>query len=109
MRPPRFTPTVQATLVGNPGITDLDLEAKSRAQLTRWFGPEVSGRRPLRLCRIKKALPDQKPPTPDPLSQPVRVNPWLFVCGEYQSLSSIHWAMVSGRRAAEAVIWELQK
>ena len=26
-----------------------------------------------------------------------------------QSLSSIHWAMVSGRRAAEAVIRELQQ
>jgi phytoene dehydrogenase-like protein len=99
---------IQATVVGNPEITDLDLEAKSRAQLTRWFGPEVSDWRLLRMYRIKKALPDQIPPTPDPLSQPVRVNPWLFVCGEYQSLSSIHWAMVSGRRAAAAVIRELQ-
>ena len=96
-------------MVGNPEITDLDLEAKSREQLTRWFGPEVSDWRLLRIYRIKKALPDQIPPTPNPLSQPVRVNPWLFVCGEYQSLSSIHWAMVSGRRAAEAVIRELQK
>jgi hypothetical protein len=32
-----------------------------------------------------------------------------LVCGEYQSLSSIHWAMVSGRRAAAAVIRELQR
>ena len=99
---------IQATVVGNPEITDLDLEAKSREQLTRWFGPEVSDWRLLRIYRIKKALPDQIPPTPDPLSQPVRVNPWLFVCGEYQSLSSIHWAMVSGRRAAEAVIREFK-
>jgi hypothetical protein len=96
-------------VVGNPEITDLDLEAKNRAQLTRWFGPEVSGWRLLRLYRIKKALPEETPPAPDPLSQPVRVRPWLFVCGEYQSLSSIHWAMVSESRAAEVVIWELQK
>jgi phytoene dehydrogenase-like protein len=100
---------IQATVVGNPEITDLDLETKSRAQLTRWFGSEVSDWRLLRIYHITKALPDQIPPTPDPLSQPVRVNPWLFVCGEYQSLSSIHWAMVSGRRAAGAVIRELQK
>jgi hypothetical protein len=100
---------IQATVVGNPEMGDLDLEVKSREQLGRWFGPEVGSWRLLRLYRITRALPDQTPPTPDPLTQPVRVTSWLFVCGEYQSLSSIHWAMVSGRRAAEAVIRELQQ
>jgi phytoene dehydrogenase-like protein len=100
---------IQATVVGNPEMSDQDLEAQSRKQLARWFGPEVGGWRLLRIYRIVRALPDQTPPTPDPLSQPVQVSPWLFVCGEYQSLSSLHWAMVSGRRAAEAVIRELQK
>jgi phytoene dehydrogenase-like protein len=100
---------IQATVVGNPEMSDQDLEAQSREQLARWFGPEVGGWRLLRIYRIVRALPDQTPPTPDPLSQPVQVGPWLFVCGEYQSLSSLHWAMVSGRRAAEAVIRELQK
>jgi phytoene dehydrogenase-like protein len=98
---------IQATVVGNPRIADHDLEAQSRAQLTNWFGPEVGGWRLLRIYRITRALPDQTPPTPDPLSQPVQVSPWLFGCGEYQSLSSIHWAMVSGRRAGEAVVREL--
>ncbi|MEJ5330995.1 MAG: hypothetical protein WHT07_12675 [Desulfobaccales bacterium] len=37
-----------------------------------------------------------------------RLRPGLFVCGEYQSLSSIHWALVSGRRAGEAVLRELR-
>jgi phytoene dehydrogenase-like protein len=100
---------IQATVVGNPEISDQDLEAQSRAQLTRWFGPEVGNWRLLRLYRITRALPDQRPPTPDPLAQPVRLSPWLFVCGEYQSLSSLHWAMVSGRRAGEAVVRELAK
>jgi phytoene dehydrogenase-like protein len=99
---------IQATVVGNPKGADHDLEARSREQLSRWFGPEAGGWRLLRLYRITRALPDQKPPTPDPLSQPVQVSPWLFVCGEYQSLSSLHWAMVSGRRAGEAVLRELQ-
>lgn len=100
---------IQATVVGNPEMSDSDLEAQSRQQLSRWFGPEVEAWRLLRLYRITRALPDQKPPTPDPLAQPVRIAPWLFVCGEYQSLSSIHWAMVSGRRAGEAVVRELRK
>jgi phytoene dehydrogenase-like protein len=100
---------IQATVVGNPEMADPELEAQSRKQLTRWFGPEVDGWRLLRIYRIANALPDQKPPTPDPLSQPVQLSPWLFVCGEYQSLSSLHWAMVSGRRAGEAVVRELAK
>jgi phytoene dehydrogenase-like protein len=100
---------IQATVVGNPEMADPDLETQCRAQLARWFGPQVDGWRLLRLYRITKALPDQRPPTPDPLGQPVQLSPWLFVCGEYQSLSSIHWAMVSGRRAGEAVVRELAK
>jgi phytoene dehydrogenase-like protein len=100
---------IQATVVGNPGMADRQLEAQSREQLSRWFGPEVHDWRLLRLYRITRALPDQRPPTPDPLTQPVQLSPWLFVCGEYQSLSSIHWAMVSGRRAGEAVVRELRK
>ncbi|MFZ2089045.1 MAG: NAD(P)/FAD-dependent oxidoreductase [Desulfobaccales bacterium] len=100
---------IQATVVGNPGMADPQLETQSREQLSRWFGPEVDAWRLLRLYRIVRALPDQKPPTPDPLTQPVHLRPWLFVCGEYQSLSSIHWAMVSGRRAGEAVVRELHK
>ena len=57
---------IQATVVGNPEIADLDLEAKSREQLTRWFGPEVGDWRLLRTYRITKALPDQTPPPPIP-------------------------------------------
>jgi len=99
---------IQATVVGNPQMADPDLETQCRAQLARWFGQEVGSWRLLRLYRITRALPDQKPPTPDPLSQPVQKSPWLFVCGEYQSLSSLHWAMVSGRRAGEAVLRQWQ-
>jgi phytoene dehydrogenase-like protein len=100
---------MQATVVGTPEMSDSDLEAQSREQLSRWFGPRVHDWRLLRLYRITRALPDQRPPTPDPLSQPVQLRPWLFVCGEYQSLSSLHWAMVSGRRAGEAVLRERGK
>jgi phytoene dehydrogenase-like protein len=106
---PQGQSLIQATLVGNPEIPDQDLVAQSRGQLTRWFGPEVGDWRLLRIYRITRALPDQTPPTPDPLTQPVQLSPWLFVCGEYQSLSSLHWAMVSGRRAGEAVVRELTK
>lgn len=100
---------IQATVVGNPDLADPDLEARARRQLAGWFGPQVYGWQLLRLYRIVNALPAQTPPTSHPLDQPVQIKPWLFVCGEYHSLSSIHWALVSGRRAAAAVIREWQR
>lgn len=99
---------IQATVVGNPELPDPELVSRSRAQLGRWFGPEVNDWRLLKVYRLDPALPAQRPPTPHPLEQPVRLRPGLFVCGEYGSLSSIHWALVSGRRAGEAVIRELR-
>jgi hypothetical protein len=53
--------------------------------------------------RILHALPMQVPPVSDPTSRPAQIRPGLFVCGEYQNVVSIQWAMVSGRQAVEAV------
>ena len=100
---------MQATVAGNPAVSDPELENQCREQLGRWFGPQVENWRLLKIYRIIKALPVQRPPTPHPLAQEVQVNPRLFVCGEYHSLSSLHWAMVSGRRAGDAVIRELRQ
>lgn len=100
---------MQATVAGNPAVSDPELENQCREQLGRWFGPQVENWRLLKIYRIIKALPVQRPPTPHPLAQEVQVNPRLFVCGEYHSLSSLHWAMVSGRRAGDAVIRELRE
>jgi predicted NAD/FAD-dependent oxidoreductase len=36
----------------------------------------------------------------------VRVRPGLFVCGDHRDNGSINGALVSGRRAAEAVLAE---
>ncbi|MGD8961358.1 MAG: FAD-dependent oxidoreductase [Desulfobacterales bacterium] len=37
----------------------------------------------------------------------VRIKRGIYVCGEYHSAPPIQWAMVSGRRAAEALIADL--
>jgi hypothetical protein len=34
----------------------------------------------------------------------VELRPGIFVCGEYGSLPSIQWALLSGRLAAEAIL-----
>jgi len=72
--------------------------------LTEWFGPGVNGWRHLCTYRILHALPMQTPPVSNPTSRPHQIRPGLFICGEYQNVASIQWAMVSGRQVAEAVL-----
>jgi phytoene dehydrogenase-like protein len=106
---PKGKSLVSVTIIGNPDQSGEQLESAVRGQLTEWFGPRVRGWRYLRTYRILHALPMQIPPVSDPTSRPHQIRPGLFICGEYQNVASIQWAMVSGRRAAEAVIDWLQK
>jgi phytoene dehydrogenase-like protein len=106
---PKGKSLVSVTIIGVPDQGDQQLESIVRAQLTEWFGPSVKGWRYLRIYRIPHALPMQVPPVSDPASKPAQIRPGLFLCGEYQNVASIQWAMVSGRQAAEAVIDWLRK
>ena len=101
---PKGKSLVSVTIIGNPDLDDYQLETAVRAQLTDWFGPRASSWHYLRTYRIPHALPMQVPPVSDPTSRPAQIRPGLFVCGEYQNVASIQWAMVSGRQAAEAVM-----
>ena len=78
-----------------------------RKELTEWFGPVVEKWRHLKTYRIEHALPAQPPPMPDPTVPAKPVKPGIYVCGEYQSVPGIQWALLSGRHAAETVIKEL--
>ena len=101
---PKDKSLVSVTIIGNPDQSDKQIETAVRVQLTEWFGSGASSWRYLRPYRILHALPIQIPPVSDPTSRPVQIRPGLFICGEYQNVASIQWAMVSGRQAAEAVI-----
>jgi phytoene dehydrogenase-like protein len=106
---PKGKSLVSVTIIGNPDQGDQQLETAIRAQLTEWFGPSVSSWRYLRTYRVLHALPIQVSPVSDPTSKPAQIRPGLFVCGEYQNVASIQWAMVSGLQAAEAVMDWLRK
>jgi phytoene dehydrogenase-like protein len=79
------------------------LESAVRRQLAEWFGGEVEWWRLLRTYRIPHAQPDQTPPALEPVERPVELAGGLFVCGDHRDTASLHGALVSGRRAAEAV------
>ncbi len=106
---PKGKSLVSVTIIGNPNQSDQQLETAVRVQLTEWFGPGVSRWRYLRTYRILHALPLQVPPVSNPTSRPAQLRPGLFMCGEYNNVASIQWAMVSGRQTAEAVIDWLRK
>lgn len=103
---PAGTTLVSASVVGGAAAdagTDA-LDAAVRKQMEAWFGAEVRVWRLLRTYRIHHAQPEQRPGTLEPVERPVRLESGLFVCGDHRDTASLHGAMLSGRRAAEAVL-----
>jgi len=95
---------ISATILGIPRLDDGKLEAAVRDQLRGWFGAQVDGWRRLATYRIPFALPAQPPAVLAAPQRPVRLRDGLFVCGDHRDTASIQGAMVSGRRAAAAVL-----
>ncbi len=95
---------ISASILGVLASDDAVLDTDVRAQLRRWFGTQVDGWRHLRTYRIPWALPDQSPPALEPAQRPVRLDDRLFIAGDHRDTGSIEGALVSGRRAAEAVL-----
>lgn len=97
---------VSVSLIGSyDDVADDDLTARVLRELSGWFGEEVVGSwRHLRTYRVKYAQPNQGPPT-DPNKDP-RVGPGLYVCGDYLTSATFDGALVSGRKAAEALLMD---
>jgi phytoene dehydrogenase-like protein len=100
---PKGRSLVSVTVIGQQMKSKEELENAVRDQLGEWYGSSVSRWDLLRIYSIDHALPDQPTPAPDPTAAVGELRPGIFVCGEYGSLPSIQWALLSGRLAAEAV------
>ncbi len=92
---------VSATVVGAANADEKELEAEVRKHLASWFGSSVQSWRHLHTYRIPLALPARS--SLEPAALPVRRRPGLYLCGDHRETPSLQGAMVSGRRAAEAV------
>jgi phytoene dehydrogenase-like protein len=109
-------PTVVAPSYGPPGKTLVSvtvlgmasdphrLLSDVRRQLEQWFGSDASAWSVLRVYTIPFALPRQFPPSLATPRRDVRLASGLLVCGDHRDNASINGAMVSGRRAAEAIL-----
>lgn len=101
---PRGKKLVSCSVLGAPSSSEL--EGVVREQMTRWFGPGVAAWEHLRTYRIRNAQPEARQlhvgdSVPDP-----RVAPGIFRCGDYCEDVSINGAILSGKRAAQALLAE---
>ncbi|MGB5834122.1 MAG: amine oxidase, partial [Thiohalocapsa sp.] len=82
----------------NPDV----LETNLRKQLATWYGDLVEEWHRLAVYRLPAAMPRGAP------AKPLRIQDWLWVCGEYAAPPSIHWALASGNSVADAVAGSLR-
>ena len=89
--------------VAPAGNTQMEeLEGKVREQATQWFGAQVAEWRLLAGYPIERALPLARS-TQWEASSP-RITDNVYVCTDAQEQPSLQGALVSGRRAAEAIL-----
>jgi len=100
---------VSTTVLGTHKLTELQLSGFIIAQMKNWFGKVASTWQFLQGYYLTHAQPQQYPGALEPPQRPVRVRPGVYVCGDHRDNASIQGAMVSGRRAAEAVHADLSR
>ncbi|MEU7819326.1 NAD(P)/FAD-dependent oxidoreductase [Catellatospora sp. NPDC049133] len=81
------------------------LERSVRARLAVLYDVPTAGWQFLDAYRIPHALPAM--PAPHRMRRPVRHGYGRYVCGDHRDTSSVQGALVSGRRAANAVLADL--
>jgi phytoene dehydrogenase-like protein len=106
---PRDKHLISITVLGMQNLTEVQLGGFIVAQMKNWFGKVASSWQFLRSYRIIHAQPQQLPGALEPPERPVRVRSGVYVCGDHRDTASIQGAMLSGRRAAEAVLSDLSR
>ncbi|MBN9738640.1 MULTISPECIES: NAD(P)/FAD-dependent oxidoreductase [unclassified Pseudonocardia] len=97
-------PLVASTIVGTPEGTGID-EPAVRRELTRIWGEPADDWAHLHTARVEEALPLL--PAGQPVRRDVDLGRNLFVAGDHRDTPSTQGALVSGRRAAQAVLARL--
>lgn len=96
---------ISASIIGDHGlVSERELLGTVKSQLRSWFGAGVDSWEHLRTYDIAHAQPAQRPPALDPPQRPVLLDGGVYVCGDHRDSASIHGALLSGRRAADAIL-----
>ena len=94
-------------LVSSSVVSGDAAEPTVRAHLARLYGVETRDWQHIARYDVTAGLPSQVPPM-GRFSKAVRLREGVFVCGDHRDSGSIQGALVSGRRAATAVLQELR-
>jgi predicted NAD/FAD-dependent oxidoreductase len=94
---------VATTVLGDAG--DAATEAAVRTQLRYVYGADTRDWELLRTYALPRALTAMPPPLD--VRRPVALGDGLFVAGDHRDSASSQGALVSGRRAADAVLEHL--
>jgi phytoene dehydrogenase-like protein len=100
---------ISVTVLGIQALTEVQLSGFIVAQMKNWFGKVASTWQLLRSYKIAHAQPKQLPGALEPPQRPVRTRPGVYVCGDHRDNASINGALLSGARAAEAVLSDLSR
>jgi phytoene dehydrogenase-like protein len=95
---------IATTVLGADGSGEAELAARRHAALI--YGSDPCSWEPITSHVIAGALPAQPPPLH--VRRPVALANGLFVAGDHRDTASIQGALVSGRRAASAVLARLR-
>ncbi|MCR5888219.1 FAD-dependent oxidoreductase [Hymenobacter sp. J193] len=93
---------VSVSTHGPHGLSEADLTARLRPELTEWFGPDATRWQHLRTYTLPQALPAY--PAGQPAHQPLRLTDHLYRCGDYTAYPSLNAAMQTGREVAEQLL-----
>lgn len=96
---------VSSSVVSGPNRGTQADEPAVRAHLSRLYGVDTAGWEHVARYDICAALPAMDPPQ-GRFRREVRLARGLYVCGDHRDSASIQGALVSGRRAALAVLQE---
>ncbi len=104
---PRYAPAGRHLVATTVLTADVDagLEKQVLAQLARVYGTSTADWQNVQTNVLPRALTVMDPPLD--LRRPNRVGDSLFVAGDHRDTASIQGALVSGRRAALAVLTHL--
>jgi hypothetical protein len=103
--PPGCQLVAASVLGAENGGAFSELELRVRARLAALYQTATANWELLARYPVPHALPSMH--APHPLRRRVRIEEGLYVCGDHRDTSSIQGALVSGRRAAAAVLAEL--
>jgi len=106
---PAFGPKGQhllsVTVLGDPDMSDEELGKRCREEMATWFpGKDLATLRQVGFFRIRFSQFKQTPGIFATLPGNTLPTKGLFLAGEYTESSSIHGAITSGEKAAQAVL-----